>query len=61
MLFCQRREAQAVKVFSKTRKGLTLTDKRNEVFSRNHQAAKNYEDSEDYYGVGIFGIWELSN
>ena len=30
--------------------------RRNEVFSRNHQAAENYEDSEDYYGVGIIGI-----
>ena len=30
--------------------------KRNMVICRDHQAAENYEDSEDYYGVGIFGI-----
>ena len=26
------------------------------VICRDHQAADNYEDSEDYYGVGIYGI-----
>ena len=38
------------------RRNIGTAAKRNKVFCRDHQAADNYEDSEDYYDVGIFGI-----